>query len=850
MKAISVVLTLFVLNFVIPRARSISVESGETLESKDWLAAKLEGKPAAPLAKGYLIGQLKSGALEKNGIQGEVGGIRGLYPLRIGDNEYKRGLHCPSSGAVLVHLPVAAQTFEAVVGIDSNDMSFISNAGRGGVIVSVAVGPKELFRSSVMHEGSPGVAVKVDLGGATDFTIRIENVADDGVFGKSWDHTDWSDAHVTLADGKTLWLDELPIGPLPASYTSDAPFSFRYGGQASTAILKTWQFNRTIRALDAQRTQYTLSYTDPKTGLLLRWVAVAYRDFPTVEWTLYFKNTGIADTPILEDIQAVDTGFERNGDGEFLLHYNRGSSAKITDFEPLQTTLNPKSETRISPVGGRPSNGQFPYFDLAWPGQGLIVAVGWPGQWAAHFTRDPDTGIHIRAGQELTHFKLHPGEEVRTPLIALQFYKGDWIRGQDIWRQWMVVHNLPRPGGSLPPPQWAANSTKAYIEMQEANEENQKLFVDRYLQEGLKLDYWWMDAGWYPFKGSWVNTGTWEPDPKRFPNGLRAVSDYAHSKNTKIVVWFEPERVTPGTWLYEKHPEWLLQPPPNPGDQAYQQDYRLLNYGDPQALQWITDHVDELIKTQGIDLYRQDFNMDPLYFWRAQDAKDREGITEIRYVEGLLAYWDELHRRHPTMILDTCASGGRRVDLETLRRNVPLTRSDYVQEAVGQQGHTYGIAMWIPYYGSEVNGMDAYALRSQMVPAMMTRWDLRRKDLPYAVLRQQFEQWRQIADIYYGDYYPLTPYSTLDDQWMAWQFDRPDLRRGMVQAFRRTESSFQSATFTLRGLDSNALYMVTNLDTPESGVKMTGQQLMHGGLTVLIKNEPGAAIVVYDRLKQ
>ena len=60
---------------------------------------------------------------------------------------------------------------------------------------------------------------------------------------------------------------------------------------------------------------------------------------------------------------------------------------------------------------------------------GLIVVVGWPGQWAADFIRDADRGLQVRAGQELTHFKLHPGEEVRSPLSVLQFWKGgDWIR--------------------------------------------------------------------------------------------------------------------------------------------------------------------------------------------------------------------------------------------------------------------------------------------------------------------------------------------------------------------------------------------------------------------------------------
>jgi alpha-galactosidase len=61
--------------------------------------------------------------------------------------------------------------------------------------------------------------------------------------------------------------------------------------------------------------------------------------------------------------------------------------------------------------------------------------VGWPGQWAAaRFTRDDANGLGEQAGQELTHFKLLPGEEIRTPMIAMMFCKGEWIRSQNLWR--------------------------------------------------------------------------------------------------------------------------------------------------------------------------------------------------------------------------------------------------------------------------------------------------------------------------------------------------------------------------------------------------------------------------------
>ena len=618
------------------------------------------------------------------------------------------------------------------------------------------------------------------------------------------------------------------------------PFSFTYAGRPSAELLKTWEAKRTSRKLDDQRTEHVVTWADPKTGLVIRCVAVGYHDFPTVEWTLYFQNTGPADTPILTDIQALDAHLERKADAGLILHHHTGSPCKPYDYQPHKTSLGPKAEKekRIATSGGRSSNSDFPYFNLESQGEGVIVVVGWPGQWAARFTADEKGRVRVRAGQELTHFLLHSGEKVRSPLIVMQFWKGDRGRAQNIWRRWMLAHNVPRPGGKLPPPHMAACSSHQYGEMIHADEASQIMFIDRYLAEGVKLDYWWMDAGWYPNKTGWPNTGTWEVDTTRFPRGLRAITDHAHAKGVKSIVWFEPERVTPGTWLYANHPEWLL------GRDGQQ---KLLNLGIPEARQWLTDHVDKFLREQGIDLYRQDFNMDPLPYWRANDAEDRQGITEIKHVTGYLAYWDDLRRRHPNMLIDTCASGGRRNDIETLRRSVPLLRSDYILEPVGQQCHTYGISLWLPFYGTGVNSLDPYVFRSQICPFLNGCYDVRKQDLDYSVLRRLYRQWQVIADYYSGDYYPLTSYSLENDVWMAWQFDRPDLGEGMVQVFRRAESPYETAHFRLRGLDASATYAVTDLDSP-SPTQMTGQALMEGGLPVSIQTKPAAMIITYKRL--
>jgi alpha-galactosidase len=442
-------------------------------------------------------------------------------------------------------------------------------------------------------------------------------------------------------------------------------------------------------------------------------------------------------------------------------------------------------------------------------------------------------------------------------LIVMQFWKGgDWIDAQNTWRQWMVKHNIPRrKGKQMPLPMLNACSSHQFAEMTKANEQSQIEFIDDYLQKGLKLDYWWMDAGWYvgAAENGWPWTGTWEVDRRahRFPRGLRAISDYAHSKGVDIIVWFEPERVVAGTWLATEHPEWILG-----GTKG-----GLLNLGDPEAWNWVVNHIDKIITEEGIDLYRQDYNIDPWPYWQKNDTPDRQGITENKYVMGYLAYWDELPRRHPGMVIDSCASGGHRNDLETMRRAVPLLRSDYLFEPVGQQGHTFGLSFWIPFHGtgycpSNTTGWgwgtggisyEPYTRRSNMCPSNTACFDFRVK-VDDELLLRLYREWLEIGRNYFGDYYPLTQYNLNPKEWLAWQFYRPEAGEGFVQAFRRDQCIYSKAQLELRGLDAEATYIVKNYDEIDED-RFSGKELMEKGLSIEIPSKPGAATIKYMKVE-
>jgi len=762
--------------------------------------------------------------------------LRNGRPLTIAGKKYRRGLYCHAVSKVLVHLPSPGKQFSAVVGVDTHKQT---SGGRGSVVFSVQTGGKRLYRSKLMREGMTGEKVQVSLAGATSLTLEVG----DGGDGISCDQSDWADAKVVLANGKEVWIGDLPF--VDPTEKGGLPFSFTYGGRPSSELLAAWAREDVRQKIDEARTRQTITWTDKGTGLAVRCEAVEYNDFPTVEWTIHFRNTGKRDTPILADIQALDTSLSRGAAGEFLLHHHVGSIATMDDYRPLQTPLRAGEKRRFASSSGRGSDGVWPYFNIERPGGGVIVAVGWPGQWAATFSRDSAKGLHLRAGQERTHLKLLPGEEARTPLIAMQFYGGDRLRAQNVWRRWMLAHNVPRlADGKVPGPLMPAASSNQCHEMQNANEANQKRFIDGYLDHGVRIDFWWMDAGWYVNGTSWPRVGTWEVDRKRFPNGLRAVSDHAHKRGVRTLVWFEPERVTPGTWLYEKHGDWLL------GADGGQ---KLLYLGNEQARKWLTDHVDKLMGDEGIDIYRQDCNFNLLGYWRANDKPDRQGMTEIRHVTGYLAYWDELRRRRPGLLIDTCASGGRRNDLETLRRSVPLHKSDMqYPNLTAKQTQLHGLALWVPYFGAPVypaDRVDTYGFRSGVAPMTGLGYDTRRDDYDWALLRKLVAEWKRVVPSFYGDYWPLTQWRAELDVWMAWQFDRPEEGEGVVQAFRRPKSPYESARFALRGLEPSALYEVRDIDA-EGASKLTGRALMERGLLVTIPARPGAAIVFYKRLKQ
>ncbi|ULQ51966.1 alpha-galactosidase [Flavihumibacter fluvii] len=631
------------------------------------------------------------------------------------------------------------------------------------------------------------------------------------------------------------------------------PFSFVYGNRKSGIFIRDWQFREEkLLSTDPTTEKYAFTYSDKKSGLVVRCDVNCFDEFQAVEWTLHFSNRSATDTTaVISQLAASDYTLTYKQKGETVLYHSRGSDGKRSDFEPLMSSVKAGSSIYMTPPGGRSSEGNaFPFFNMVTPDQsGVIAAIGWTGKWYADIRQINSQAVQLKAGMENVSLYLLPGETIRSPKICLMFWQGqDRMVGHNQFRKLVLNHYTRKINGKVPQlPLASFLDREGPVPCNEhvcATESHSIAEIKRLEQFHILPEVFWLDAGWYPCGGSWPNVGNWTPNKENFPNGLKPVSDAAQAVGSKFLLWFEPERVSkdkPYITLDKEHPDWLTAAPGKP--------YLLLNLGNINAREWMTDHISSMIAAQGIDYYRQDFNIDPGPYWKQMDAPGRTGLAEIRHIEGLYAFWDSLLARFPGLVIDNCASGGRRLDLETTARSFPFWRTDYQYgEPIGSQCHTYGLNFYLPLTGTGSFEMSTYHFRSAMSSNLVTDWNVENKQYKLADMQKLVQEFKDLRPYYYfSDYYPLTDTTGLlnDDVWLAYQLSRPELGDGMVMAFRRPQSGAKSIEVRLKGLNPESTYLLTNQDTGEKTTR-SGKDLSQG-ITLSLETAPASLCWVYKK---
>ena len=348
------------------------------------------------------------------------------------------------------------------------------------------------------------------------------------------------------------------------------------------------------------------------------------------------------------------------------------------------------------------------------------------------------------------------------------------------------------------------------------------------------------------FNSNWgALVGDWFPNPGYFPEGLGPVGQALKEMGLGFLLWLEPERVFKGTMWTREHPEFLRGPVGN--------NY-LFDLGNPAARRALTDHLVQLINDGNISCYRQDFNMDPRPFWDAVDAPDRVGMAEIQHITGLYQMWDDLLARCPGLLIDNCSSGGRRIDLETMTRSIPLWRSD-VQcfpgfSGAAMQGQTHGLGLWVPLSAGCCDREETYMFRSalgQGLDLIMSEFEKdNTKHFSLDWLRKRLGELSEVRDYFLGDFHPLIGFTLAEDSWAAWQFDRPEFGAGVVLAFRRPQSPFVQAILPLKGLEAGTTYEFRDADSG-AVIQLSGRECQEKGLRLEMTDKPASRLLIYKK---
>jgi len=302
--------------------------------------------------------------------------------------------------------------------------------------------------------------------------------------------------------------------------------------------------------------------------------------------------------------------------------------------------------------------------------QGEVIAahLGWSGNHHLDAERQDDGSYALQGGQWLApgEVRLHPGESFRSPPLHVT-WSDQGING--------VSHNLHCfarqsvlrwPGGRMGPRPVHLNTWEAVY-----FDHDQSVLRDLAQRAaGLGLERFVLDDGWFPGRPNDMSgLGDWWPDPAKYPQGLGPLIDHVTGLGLDFGLWVEPEMVNPDSDLYRAHPDWALQSP-NRAPQFGRQQL-VLDISRPEVSDYLFSKLDALLSAHPIGYLKWDMNRD---LAQAEDVQGR--LVYGKQVMALYALLERVHAAHPSVEIESCASGGGRMDLGVLRHTQRFWTSD------------------------------------------------------------------------------------------------------------------------------------------------------------------------------
>ena len=242
-------------------------------------------------------------------------------------------------------------------------------------------------------------------------------------------------------------------------------------------------------------------------------------------------------------------------------------------------------------------------------------------------------------------------------------------------------------------------------------------------------EYYCIDAGWYADGDWWDSVGEWKESRKRFPNGVKEVTDYIRSKGMIPGVWLELEvmgiycekaKHVPDDWFFMRH-----------GKRIFDRSRYQLDFRNPEVRAYANEVIDRIVKEYGVGYIKMDYNIEPGIGTELNADSVGDGMLE--HERCYLKWLDDVFARYPELIIENCSSGGLRMDYALLSRcSIQSTsdQDDYIKYATIAANAPTGVtpeqsAVWAYPMNHDGEQVDKLTLCDEVVFNMINAMLLR-----------------------------------------------------------------------------------------------------------------------------
>lgn len=507
---------------------------------------------------------------------------------------------------------------------------------------------------------------------------------------------------------------------------------------------------------------------------------------------------------------------------------------------------------RIDSLRGESSHQYSPFFALLSPqtGEQSGCCRGFTLIWSGNFmmqaelTQHGQTRVSLGIQPEDFAYELTPGAQFDAPEAVLT-YSTDGIGGMSrSFHRLFTEHLIRSPWKSRTRPVLLNNWEATYFDF-----DADRLTDLAAEASALGIELFVLDDGWFGHRDSDDSSlGDWTPDPRKFPRGLRPLTDFLTAKGMLFGLWLEPEMVSPDSELFRAHPDWAIGTPGRPRTQSRAQ--YVLDFSRSEVRDAVFAQIKAILDAAPVAYIKWDMNRQITEPYSAALPAHRQKELWYRYQCGVYALLERLLTAYPELLLESCSGGGARFDAGMLYYSPQIWCSDNT-DARDRLRIQYGASLFLPpaALGAHVSVCPNHANGRQtpfstranaaMYGTFGYELDVRRLTADEkAQIPEQIARYRRIAPLVregalyrLGDpFSPSGKAAQAHADYDAWLFVSEDGRRALLTYVQITaEANLRSRRLTLAGLIPGAVYRFT---VGERTYRYTGAYLMQCGILI------------------